>query len=86
MLNGEDNVIELITENVANDIKESLEFLIKENKDIRDAEVELQMAQDPNLVGFSKEPMTRSFAIEEEEKDPILASSSLPLQRPSGIN
>ena len=53
---------------------------------LRDAEVELKMAKDPNLVGFSKEPMTRSFAIEEEEKDPILASSSLPLQRPSGIN
>ena len=53
---------------------------------LRDAEVELQMAKDPNLVGFSKEPMTRSFAMEEEEKDPILASSSLPLQRPSGIN
>jgi len=53
---------------------------------LRDAEVELQMAKDPNLVGFSKEPMTRSFAIEEEEKDPILASSSLPLQRPSEIN
>ena len=53
---------------------------------LRDAEVELQMAEDPNLVGFSKEPMARSFAMEEEEKDPILASSSLPLQRPSGIN
>ena len=53
---------------------------------LRDAEVELQMAKDPNLVGFSKEPMARSFAMEEEEKDPILASSSLPLQRPSGIN
>ena len=41
LLNGEDSVIDLVSENVARDIKESLEFLIKENRDIKNVEVEL---------------------------------------------